>query len=41
MAAAKSLTYKGSILDPKNLNLIVLQKEFIKAHDKMSHVAMQ
>ena len=40
MKAAKSLAYKGSILDPKNLNLTVLQKKLIKAHDKLGHTAM-
>lgn len=40
MKAAKLLAYKGSILDPRNLNL-TLQKELMKAHNKLGYVSMQ
>ena len=41
MTTAKSLAYTGSILDPKNLNLTVLQKELLRFHDKLGHLGMQ
>ena len=41
MTTAKSLAYTGSILDPKNLNLTVLQKELLRFHNKLGHLGMQ
>ena len=41
MTTAKSLAYTDSNLDPKNLNLTVLQKKFLKIHNKLGHLGMQ
>ena len=41
MTTARSLAYTGSILDPKNLNLTVLQKELLKIHNKLGHLGIQ